>query len=388
LETYETIKLMNFRFLRCASVLKRNAGFIGSARLFVLTLFAFATPARALVIIPVWDSTITNDPNAATIQSTINMAIQFYQARFAVPITVTIQYQEMSGGLGESEYEYYNIPYTQFLSALRNNATTTNATYALAHLPPGPNNPVTGDANINVHVANLEALGLAGYYGITSGIDGNVLLNTSIMNLSRTNIDPSKFDLLSVAEHEMDEVLALESDLNNLANSDDPCPQDLFRYTSAGARTFTTNGDDAYFSLDGTNLLVQFNQQSDGDYGDWWSTGPHTPRVQDAFATQGATPNPNVELIALDVVGYELIPPPQPGIVHIALSGTNLVLNGTNGLSTGIYHLLASTNVALPLNRWSSLATNVLTANGNFTITATNAVKPQDACQFYLLQLQ
>jgi hypothetical protein len=215
-----------------------------------------------------------------------------------------------------------------------------------------------------------------------------VSLNTSIMNLTRASINPSKFDLQSVAEHEMDEVLALGSRLGSGVDIDAPFPQDLFRYTAAGARTFSTTGDDAYFSLDGTNLLVQFNQDSSGDYGDWWSSGPHTPRVQDAFATVGVTPDPNIELIALDVQGYDLVPPPQPCIVSISLSGNNLVLNGSNGVATSTYHLLASTNLALALNQWPSVATNVLSANGNFTITATNAVNLQAAQEFYVLQTQ
>jgi hypothetical protein len=368
------------------SLLNRRVLSFGPVLTLVFELLAFATSVRALVIIPVWDSTITSDPNAATIESTINMAIQFYEARFADPITVSIQFEEMSDGLGESQYVYYNISYSDFLTNLQNDATTTNDAYALSFLPTGVNNPVTGDANINVHTANLKALGFSGFDSeYPGGIEGYVLLNTSIMNLSRTSIDPTKYDLLSVAEHEMDEVLALASDL---PNTDDPFPQDLFRYTSAGARTFTTSGDDAYFSLDGKNLLVQFNQQAGADYGDWWSHGAHTPRVQDAFATPAVTPNPNVELIALDVIGYDLIPPPQPGIINMTLSGTNLVLNGTNGMATGIYHLLTSTNLTLALNRWSSVATNVLTANGNFTITATNVVKPKSVSQFYVLQLE
>jgi hypothetical protein len=95
-----------------------------------------------------------------------------------------------------------------------------------------------------------------------------------------------------------------------------------------------------------------------------------------------------VELIALDVQGYDLIPPPQPDIASIALTGTNLVVTGTNGLATGLYYLLASTNLALALNQWSPVATNFMTNNGNFAFTATNAVKPQSAQQFYILQLQ
>ena len=64
------------------------------------------------------------------------------------------------------------------------------------------------------------------------------------------------------------------------------------------------------------------------------------------------------------------------------------MVTGTNGLATGTYHLLTSTNLALALNQWSPVATNFLTANGNFSFTATNAVNPQSAQQFYMLQLQ
>ena len=379
---------MNPKFHPPPPLSYRSGWSIGPALLLLLNLLVFVMPARALVIIPVWDSSITNDPNAATIESTINMAIQFFEARFADPITVSIEFQEKTSGLGENSYYYYNIPYTQFFTSLQNDATTTNDTYALAHLPAGPADPVTGNGLIHVKTANLKAIGLTGYVSqLPGGFDGIIKLNTSTMNLSRASNNPSKYDLLCVAEHEMDEVLGLGSDLD-FSSPDYTFPEDLFRYTAAGARTFTKSGDNAYFSLDGTNLLVRCNQASSGNYGDWWSTGAHTPRVQDAFGTPGATPNMGVELLALDVQGYDLIPPPQPGIVQITLSGTNLVVTGTNGLATGAYHLLASTNAALALSRWSPVATNFLTANGNFTFTATNAVNPQSTQQFYVLQLQ
>jgi hypothetical protein len=357
--------------------------------LLVLAMFLLAIRAPALVITPVWDSTITNDPNAATIESTIGMAIQFYEVRFADPINVSIEFAETTGGLGDSDWHYYDILYSEFRTALQQDATTANDTNALAHLPNSPANPINGDGLINVKTANLKAIGITGYdSGLPGGIDGIVTLNTSIMNLTRFVIDPSKYDLLSVAEHEMDEVLGLGSYLGSGATDGDPFPQDLFRYTSAGARSFSTSGDDAYFSLDGTNLLVQFNQAADGDYGDWWSTGPHIPRVQDAFATAGAIPNPNIELVALDVQGYNLLPPPRPGIAGISLSATNLTVSATNGLATGTYVLLESTNMALPPSQWTAVATNFVTANGNFTFTATNVVNPNAGSQFYMLQLQ
>ena len=81
-----------------------------------------------------------------------------------------------------------------------------------------------------------------------------------------------------------------------------------------------------------------------------------------------------VELVALDVTGYDLVAPPNPVIVNLVFSATNLVVSGSNGLATGIYHLLSTTNLALPLNHWGTVGTNGLTNNGAFTFTATNAV--------------
>ena len=47
-----------------------------------------------------------------------------------------------------------------------------------------------------------------------------------------------------------------------------------------------------------------------------------------------------------------------------------------------------STNVDLPFAQWTPLSTNVLSANGNFTLTATNAVDPAAPQQFYMLRGQ
>jgi uncharacterized repeat protein (TIGR03803 family) len=80
--------------------------------------------------------------------------------------------------------------------------------------------------------------------------------------------------------------------------------------------------------------------------------------------------------------------PAQPGITGVSLSGANLVLNGINGQSGGTYYALMSTNLALPLSQWTPVATNVLSAGGNFTITATNTVTRGVPQRFYILQEQ
>ena len=73
------------------------------------------------------------------------------------------------------------------------------------------------------------------------------------------------------------------------------------------------------------------------------------------------------------------------GIKSFSLNGANIVITGTNGQAGDAYYLLQSTNVALPLSQWKVVATNVLSANGNFTFTGTNVVTPGGHQQFYLL---
>jgi hypothetical protein len=79
--------------------------------------------------------------------------------------------------------------------------------------------------------------------------------------------------------------------------------------------------------------------------------------------------------------------PAQPGIASFSLSGTDLVLNSTNGQSGVTYYVLTSTNLVLPLSQWTRVATNVLSAGGNFTTTVTNTVTSGAGQWFYILQL-
>jgi formylglycine-generating enzyme required for sulfatase activity len=78
----------------------------------------------------------------------------------------------------------------------------------------------------------------------------------------------------------------------------------------------------------------------------------------------------------------------QPTIVGASLSGTNLVFGGSNGQSGGAYYVVTSTILPLPLSQWTPVATNVLSASGNFTLTVTNTFTPGTPQRFYMLELQ
>jgi fibronectin-binding autotransporter adhesin len=101
-----------------------------------------------------------------------------------------------------------------------------------------------------------------------------------------------------------------------------------------------------------------------------------------------ATPGPGLvwDLTRLSVDGTLVVAvPPQPGIASITVSGTEIVIQGTNGTAGGTYQVLTSPDVALPLASWTSVLTNLFDASGNFS--ATNAVDPNEPQRFFLIRL-
>lgn len=273
--------------------------------------------AQALTITPIFDSSITSDPNAATIEASINAAVQSYEVMLLDPINVSVTFSEMSSGLGESSKFLITDSYTDLLTKLQASQTSTADATALAHLPSQSTNPVNGNANVQVSAANAAALGI---FTGSNSTSATISLNTSIMNLSRTGTQNSnKYDLESTVMHELDEVLGLGSALVNGSNGN-AAPtgpvmiEDLYRYDQTGARSFTTSATaQAYFSIDGTTDLARFNQTSNstnsGDFGDWYSFQvAHTPQVQDAYGTPGVILNlDSAEKTALDVIGYTML---------------------------------------------------------------------------------
>jgi hypothetical protein len=74
----------------------------------------------------------------------------------------------------------------------------------------------------------------------------------------------------------------------------------------------------------------------------------------------------------------------RPEFQTAALSGTNLVLAGTNGIVGTPYYLLTTTNIALPLTNWAPVVTNVFGPGGSFSNNL--PVDPTADARFYRLQ--
>src|SRR5437762_2108794 len=288
------------------------------------------TTLTGLVITPTFDSSITSNPNSAAIQSVINKAIAIFQARFKDALTATILFRYsrtapngtlLSGGVSRSDFPIYSIAWSTFITALKADAKTANDTTANASLPAS-----ALSTNIVVTSANGKAVGLGGLtplgmcangsVAIGCPYDGIVTLNSGISLSFTRPPTSSSYDAQRQLEHEMDEVFGLGSFLN--LGGTNLRPQDLFSWSAAGVRNRTLSGA-RYFSINsGTTNIVNFNQTSCFDFGDWLSSScPQAhPYVQNAFVCPGQFADVTAsspEGINLDVIGYDLvIPPPGP----------------------------------------------------------------------------
>jgi hypothetical protein len=358
----------------------------GSSRLAAALLLACTLApllAHAFTIDARFDASITNDPQASTIEGTINSAIAQYQAKILDGSTSQIRFFEQTTGLGNSRDYGPTVPYTTYLAALQSHGSSIDDAVVLSHLPGGPNNPVNNNAGIRLTQTLARTLGLAsapedaprfavsrrvsvlsstgdrgapaerstiedaGPATIEAATEDTIYLNTGSCNLSPSQTDPTKYSLFAVACHEMDEVIGFGSAMTSTPNGN-PAPtgavqpEDLFRFDPRGARSWTTTlADTAYCSFDGFTVLARFNQKSTGDASDWFSPGGPAPMVQDAFQTQGSAPQMGVEWRVLDAIGYSF----SPAAIWVDFTYGG---GGSNGLYATPYNTLAAGLAAAP----------------------------------------
>jgi hypothetical protein len=312
-----------------------------------------AQAGAGLTINATFDSSITNNANAAQIEAAVNRAIAIEEALFSDRVTIPILFRYAttgpggsSLGLAESDFPVYPTAWNSWVSALRADTKDSNDSVAVASLPSYPLSNY-----IDVTSANGRAIGLDtppsmdanGNVG-NGPYDGIVTLNSSQpFRFTRPAVD-GYYDAQASIEHEIDEIMAIGS---NAGSSGDLQPEDVFTRSAPGTRNHTKNGT-RYFSINGGNTnIVTLNQDPNGDFGDWQS-GPcpqTTPYVQNAFGCTGQSSDISAsspEGIMLDIIGYDSPTPQAPRAVLADVNSDgnpDYVLYDTSSRRTAVWYL-------------------------------------------------
>jgi len=122
-----------------------------------------------------------------------------------------------------------------------------------------------------------------------------------------------------------------------------------------------------------------------GDSFNVFSAGSITGAFTSITPAPGAGLQWDTTQLASGILKVATASPTGPTFGNISVSGGQIVLNGTGGIATSNYYVLASTNLSLPVSSWTSLGTNTFGDSGNFSFT--NAVDPSVPQRFYLIQV-
>lgn len=334
----------------------------------VASVILGGTPAPAVTIIASYDPSIT--ANAAALAD-IQSIVTYYDALFTNSATVNIYFQFGTTGLGESSTAQVTVPYGAWVGAL--NGSNTYAQSASSVLL-NDGDPLAAEDSgfVTLTDANARALGFSASTpndpgsncvstptpnnpaNIVCGNDATITISATQPYEYNQTATSGDFDFYMVAEHELDEVLGIGSELNYL-NTSIPtgttfAAEDYFRYACGGGAfdvTLSTT-DNVCFSFNGGVSDVagaQFYQGANGpgDYNDWiWGSGsggafpcpPTTAYVQDAFVCAGDIPSSYVgtnspEGIVLQTLGYNASQQtaPEPGtfaLCGLAIGGVVL----------------------------------------------------------------
>ena len=78
-----------------------------------------------------------------------------------------------------------------------------------------------------------------------------------------------------------------------------------------------------------------------------------------------------------------VLPAPLFGNIMVA-GGTNAILSGVGGSNSATYYVLTSSNLLVPLDLWTRIATNQFDSVGGFIFT--NAAQTNAPQMFYILE--
>ena len=265
------------------------------------SLGLFAQPAAALTFS---FSTIQGDTLSSDQASAFQTAANAWSTVLSDPITVSFQIGFRSLGnniLGGSTPALLAVNANLVKTRLAADATSANDAIAVASLP-------TYGANATLALTNAQAAAI----GIAAATnDGTIEFSSNYtFSTSRTaqgTIAPGTYDLIGIAEHEIGHALGF---LSGLDNPGTPATiLDQFRYLATGVRD-TTLVAGAYFSLNGgTTSIAGFSPGPNDTYqASHWLLG--TGALLDPAVAAGVVQNiAALDLLGLDVIGYDLVTP-------------------------------------------------------------------------------
>ena len=313
-------------------------------------MVSFGAASLPAMANPVVTAVFTGDYSAAD-KAVVNNALDFYQQNITSTFALTVDFGSQAAGTGASSIKdiYTSLSYSRYYNALAANQNSANAS-AIASLGGARStNPVNGASGISMTTTLAGLLGLASQttetYASCGGLSGTACITINLNALSAGNGGTPGADLVSLVEHEFNEVLGTSSGLPTGSFTPNPSAADLYRYGAPGVRSWATNPStsapcskstpNAYFSVDGgiTDLSNYNNCANGGDYGDWANNA--TVQVQDAFGDGTSAPfltlaSPEVTL--LEAVGYGFVSAAAPGNPVPEPATAGLVLAGLAGL--------------------------------------------------------
>jgi hypothetical protein len=309
----------------------------------------------------------TGDVNA---DAGFQRAANYLQPRFSDNVSVTINrgFAALSPGvLGSAGSFTQTFTYTEFRTAVARDITTASDSVFSAGLPGGssfsmytnrtaengntatPYVDTTGENTTNVRLttANAKALSLSTYSGTDANITFSNLFTWDFDNSD--GVTAGAQDFVGVAIHELMHALGFTSGVDALDTTTGATDDNLRAHSldftrhstaSVGAGAdidFTGDSRAKYFSLDGgtTNLTPGVNggfstgvNFGDGRQASHWKDNLGLG-IMDPTALPAGQVNvvSDLDLQALDAIGWDLVPIPEPGTaaVGLALIGLGLI---------------------------------------------------------------
>ena len=312
----------------------------------------------------------------AKLQGALNIALGNWSDRLKDDITVNLEVAgdtmlsptSLAAALPGSGL----IKYSEFKEALRRDITSENDRIAVEHLPKSihlefywsdESGKLIRDSETDSNPSNNELVTVS--YAVMKAIgllepdlepDAQLFINTAVpaelallsVDFDRSDgIDANKFSAVGIIEHEIGHALGFTAG-NLLAENDDPLisPLDLFRgnENEPGSPTVASIpnisfGGTHYFSIDGgVTRMAEFHDGSRSTRSHWEAGGTQINGLVVDTISYGIMTraidfgvNPRIsrnDLLAMDVMGYDLRSSIKPGQIKLEVKSNGDILTG------------------------------------------------------------